>query len=84
MSSTKSFITAWFAENYYFEGYPAPPDKRDFQSEYMAQDCFEAAAEVGISRQEITEELGDLAEYMRRALARAADEYVSERAAGDD
>jgi hypothetical protein len=84
MSPTKSFITAWFAENYYFEGYPAPPGKHDPQSEYMAQDCFEAAAEVGISRQEIAEEIGDLTEYMRGALARGADEYVSERAEGDD
>jgi hypothetical protein len=84
MSPIKSFITAWFAENYEFEGYPAPPGKRDHQSEYMAQDCFKAAAELGISRQKITEEIGDLMEYMRCALARGADEYVSERAEGND
>ena len=83
MSSTKNFITAWFADNYYFEGYPAPRGERDPQSESMAQDCFRAAAEVGISRQEITDEIGDLTEYMRSALARGADEYVSERAESD-
>jgi hypothetical protein len=84
MSPTKSFIDAWFAENYDFEGYPAPRGERDPQSEAMARDCFREAEETGISRQEITEEIGDLIEYMRGALARGADEYVSERAEGDD
>jgi hypothetical protein len=83
MSPAKSFIAAWFAENYYFQGYPAPWGEPDPQAEAMAQDCFRAAAEAGISRQEITEEIGDLTEYMRSALARGADEYISERAESD-
>jgi len=50
----------------------------------MAQDCFDAAVDVGISRQQITEDIGDLTEYIRSALARGADEYISERSGGDD
>jgi hypothetical protein len=60
VSPAKSFIAAWFAENYYFQGYPAPWGKCDPQSEVIAHDCFSAAVEAGISPQEITEEIGNL------------------------
>ena len=71
MSTAKSFIAAWFSQKYYFK------------TEDMAKDCIRSAADAGISPQDITEEIGDLTEYMRSALARGADEYVSERAESD-
>lgn len=84
MARAEQFVDEWFQENYYFEGFPAESPQRDPQSESMAIDCLQAAEEAGITREDLINEVGDLAEHIRRKLDYAATEHMRNQAAKDD
>jgi hypothetical protein len=83
MARAERFVEDWFSENYDFEGYPSE-DRPDPQAQQLAADCMKAAAEQGISPDELIEELGDLADYIHGKIEHAADEHVRRQADKDD
>ena len=59
------FIERWIQEHFHAEASHHRADQRPAQ---WAEECVTAAAEAGISKEEIEEDFGDLQEFMERAI----------------
>lgn len=73
MREAKSFVKAWFSENYRSQGYPEQPGEDHYEAKSMASECIKAAKAVGISEGDLAAELGDMEVYMRAEIARAVE-----------
>ena len=73
MREAKSFVKAWFSENYQSQGYPEQPGEDHYEAKSMASECIKAAKAVGISEGDLAAELGDMEAYMRAEIARAVE-----------
>jgi hypothetical protein len=66
------FIEQWLKDNFVAQ---TPNDQRfDRRPSEWAERCVSAAADAGISKEEIEEDFGDLEEFMERAITDIADE----------
>ncbi len=66
------FAERWVMENVQATVY-APEDGPTAEADEALRQLIEDAGEEGISRDEMEEDIGDLAEYVQGALAEAAD-----------
>lgn len=67
------FIERWIRENFHPE---VSPQREDRRPALWAQECVAAAARVGISKEEIEEDFGDLEEFMERAITEEGEQRL--------
>lgn len=76
------FANEWVSENIVAEGY-GPEDGPDPVADKAVASLLSAASAEGISREEIEEDMGNLADFIAQAIEEANDGEV-ERLAGRD
>jgi hypothetical protein len=78
----KAFVEHWVEDNIHPTGYEPEGDATEARKAMLA--CFRDADRAGISRRSIQDAIGDLQEYMVKAIENVNDAEVARLAAKDD
>jgi hypothetical protein len=78
----KDFLEEWVRENIQTPGYQ--PERDTTAAAEYAEDCLKDAAEKGISKDEIGEEVGNIVTFISKSIEKYTDSVVERAIERDD